>query len=85
MVVLEPVSGGLRTNGRDVPPSGLETNSRISTAQRALRAVIPAAPPPPPPSQSPGGEGGPSGLAVFRRVGEAGFAAQPTIAHGGIA
>jgi hypothetical protein len=35
------------------------------------------------PSQSPGGEGGPSGLEVFRRVGEAGFAAQPTIANVG--
>jgi len=55
-----------------------------STTQRALRAVIPLTPPRPlPPSQSPGGEGGPSGLAVFRRVGEAGFAAQPTIANVG--
>ncbi len=24
MVVLEPVSGGFRTNGREVPPSGLK-------------------------------------------------------------
>ena len=59
MVVLEPVSGGLRTNGREVPPSGLKPNSRISTAQRALRAVIPLTPPAPsPPVKALVGRGG---------------------------
>jgi hypothetical protein len=73
-----------------------------STAQTALRAVLPLTPPAPyAPSQSPGGEGEPSGLGSerlltrqslgvegrkrfggFRRVGGAGFAAQPTIEHG---
>ena len=78
-----PGSGGLRTNGREVPPSGLKPNSRISTGdplQKSLtRGLRPHPPAPYSPSQSPGGEGEPSGLEVFRRVGEAGFAAQPTI------
>ena len=47
------------------------------------RGHPPHPPRPLPPSQSPGGEGGPSGLAVFRRLGAAGFAAQPNIANVG--
>jgi hypothetical protein len=54
-------SGGLRTNGREVSPSGLKPNS-----QTALRAVGPLSPPAPcSPGQSPGGEGGPSGCRVL--------------------
>ena len=53
-----------------------------STTQTALRAVIPLAPPPPPPQPRPWWGGGAKRWEVFRRVGEAGFAAQPTIERG---
>jgi hypothetical protein len=81
MVVLLPGSGGLRTNGREVPPSGLKTKQPDLYCPTSLTRGHP--PRPLPPSQSPGGEGGPSGLAVFRRLGAAGFAAQPNIANVG--
>jgi len=61
-----------------LPTAG--NSARDLLTQTALRAVFPLTPPAPySPGQSPGGEGEPSGLEVFRRVGEAGFAAQPTI------
>ena len=53
-----------------------------STTQTALRAVIPLTPPPPPPQPRPWWGGGAKRWEVFRRVGEAGFAAQPTIERG---
>ena len=84
MVVLLPGSGGLRTNGREVPPSGLKTKQPDLYYPKCLTRGHPPHPPRPlPPSQSPGGEGGPSGLAVFRRLGAAGFSAQPNIANVG--
>ena len=79
MVVLLPGSGGLRTNGREVPPSGLKTKQPDLYYPKSLtRGHSPHPPRPLPPSQSPGGEGGQAAW----RVGEAGFAAQPASAHG---
>ncbi len=51
MVVLEPVSGGLRTNGREVPPSGLKTKQPDLYYPKCLTRGHPPHPPPPPPPQ----------------------------------
>ena len=56
----------LTHTGRQVPPSGLKPNSRISTADLLPKSLTRGQPPHPPaplsPSQNPGGQGGPSGF-----------------------
>jgi hypothetical protein len=56
----------LTHTGRQVSPSGLKPNSRISTGDPLPKILTRGLPPHPPaplsPSQSPGGQGGPSGF-----------------------
>jgi hypothetical protein len=55
----------LTHTGRQVSPSGLKPNSRISTGDplpKILTRGLPPSPAPLSPSQIPGGEGGPSGI-----------------------